>query len=136
MKDVLYVLANTLLNPVAQGAEAGFLVPSMLMDYQKNIPTLTRVTEWFQNPERQIVIKKGGTHQDLAKVAAVIMSPIQFTTDEVQPYPFFIRRESKLNNAITSIGILLPQAAVDDLTYINGYVSILVNTIRKMPHAL
>lgn len=113
----LYVLTNMYLSQLQRGIQTAHVVAEMGRDYGKfpdPMPaSVTTYLDWCET-DKTIIVLDGGHQQDLERVERLLLD----NEDERQfrpngkidlPWAGFREEEVALNNAMTAIGIILPE---------------------------
>lgn len=97
-----YFFGNMYLSSIQQGIQAAHVVGDIFVKCQGTVQMLNAL-EWAENHKTMILLNAG--------YADEILSLEQLFSSKDNPYPYamFREEEASLNNAPTSIGIILPE---------------------------
>ena len=98
-----YFFGNFYLSSIQQGIQAAHCVTEMFVKYKRHKQERDPLLDWARN-HKTIILLNGGDCFDLLDIYCMI-------NDESNPYPWSKFHESvtALNDAITCVGIILPE---------------------------
>lgn len=114
----LYSITNMYMNGIHSGIQTQHSTVELFVKYpitnSKTHNSANIIHDWAKNHKTTIVLN-GGMHDSLMKVLHLLQE-WGYHNDEALPFaPFF---EPGINNALTSISIIMPQDAIDFMSEI------------------
>lgn len=114
----LYAFTNMYLSPLQQGLQTAHLVHELFNKYSdKNSAEYNNLNEWSKN-HKTIIILNGGNQAKLETIKKEIELLEYCTT---YPNTFFREDKDSLNEALTCVGIILPDTIYDNERYHSLY---------------
>lgn len=108
----LYSITNMYMNGIHAGIQTQHSTGELFLKYyeKSNFPQIELVLKWLAEHKTTIVLN-GGMHPDLISLLELLNDWEKHDEYEVLPFaPFY---EPGVNNALTSISIIMPQDAID-----------------------
>ncbi len=102
-----YLFGNYYLSQIQQGIQAAHCMANMSVLYKHNTDQHSMYVEWASTHKTMIVLS-GGNSADLAEIFAKFEELARFG-DMNYPIAKFHEDEVSLNNAMTCVGIVLPE---------------------------
>jgi len=102
-----YFFGNMYLSSLQQGLQAAHVIQKMSVQYMMYSNIASKIFyEWSKN-DKTIILLNGGSQRDLQDLARKLNLLTRNGT--VYPVKCFEEEESALNNATTSVGIVIPE---------------------------
>ncbi len=107
MRQIFFV--NMYCNHIQAGIQSGHAVNEMWLKYGFNPEKLETIFE-FARDHKTFILLNGGDHEALTDL-------MKFCDQRTNPYPWSVFREPGLNNAITSVSIIIPEKLYGTMDY-------------------
>lgn len=129
-----YFFGNAYLSSIQQGLQAGHVIQEMTIKYTDDYIEASKAGDIFKNwcrYHKTIILLNGGMHQNLYEVYSTLLQ----MTNRGKTYPIALFNEERaaLNDAITSVGIVLPERVYNpEMVYtVSAYTNLMDNKIHE-----
>lgn len=100
-----YFWTNMYLSSIQHGIQAQHCTAEMFRKYKEPSQQFDKLANWA-DLHKTTIIKNGGDEMDMVDVQALILS-------EDNPYPWAEFYEAGVGNALTCVGVILPEGVYD-----------------------
>ncbi len=99
----LYTFVNYYLSPIQHGIQTAHVVSELSVKYYNPSSHHYMLYDWAKN-HKTIIVLNGGNQANLQEILLFLSDP-----DNQYPYTHFCEDEQSLNNALTCVGIVIPE---------------------------
>lgn len=111
-----YYFGNLYMSSIQQGIQSLHTTAEMFIKYSVDYTPQTKMLDDWATDHKTVILKQAGYSSDQHEI-------VELLKDETNPYPWSSFSEEGVDNALTCVGIILPEKVYDT-----------ADQVRRMPY--